>query len=301
VATSEEDLTAIADAIRDGIEERDLVLFPDFPLIDDDEGGGLGHALWMDDDWAAFLDVAQRAGARLIYLRVDETDEGILADFEDAAEGDTEAAVALQQAVRRAHKHLGSTFGIRVGFACDGILHDWTCTADWYDELLELSADTQRDRTDGNWPRPFERTRTPEEQEILDHTEEWAETVSEDRRFIEATNEAGRREAAGIIVPELGEHLASTNTGDRGYTLGLSLDVLRQAELRLKSVVKPRIETAAEAELDQWAGELAADSRYRLAGTKDERRRLVAALIADKCGYRVPRLVEPLLRRTDET
>lgn len=296
-----DDLTPVADAIRASLEERGLSVFPAMPVIDDDNLA-MGHVYWRDDDWQGLLDIAQRVEVRLVYLQVNEFDQD---DIDGFAGDDDTCTPELTRAVNNSRRYIGAVLGLRVGFAYHGILHEWRCVTPWYEQLMDLAdeaddADTVTDLDEV--PSWLDRRREPtaDHQLIMDNTEAWARTISEDRRFIEGLNAPARSEIAVEIVPELAAFLASDGTYEGSRSWRLATDVIRQSELRLRSEVKPRIEADVEARVDELASALSATDAYREARTKDERRRVAAAFIENECGYRITRLTDVLLRRADE-
>lgn len=292
-----DDLASEADAIRARLKEHGLAVFPVMPVLDP-RCPGMAHVYWPDESWQGLLHIAVKVDASLLYLQVNSLEPVHLENF---AGDEATRTRELERAISEARGRLGAVFGVRFGFAHRGVLHEWVRTTPWYDLLMSEAEVADA----GNESRMIWNVRpdvepTAEELFIQEHTEDWAQTISEDRRFVAGANYSARREAAHEIVPELGRLSVNDYTVDGGRRARLASEVLHKAEQRLRAVVKPGIESDLQERIDEIAAALAATDDFRAARTKEERRRLASARVVEECGFRIPHLTDVLLRHADE-
>jgi hypothetical protein len=109
--------------------------------------GGPGHpemVLWdvkTYPDFRMFLEVARKAGARLILFGTDELESSDLDDLKEQlgeCELSREERRDYESRLRALAKYDGRTCTLELGFSIDGRMYVYDVQPDWYEEFMEL-------------------------------------------------------------------------------------------------------------------------------------------------------------------
>ena len=283
-----EDLDATWEEIELALAVRGVLRYPSIP-------SAKTVAAWPDADWAAFLDVAAAAGARMVYAtaaRFEADDvEGLRSRL---VRDDGTLSPEAEDVVTDAAVRAGNLVVATLGFVVDGVLHVWHGQAAWWDEVgVQAEVEEMHAAIEAN-----ERTAAAEAEwaSLEGNVDVWVADLAEDPRFWRASNEDLRRAVAADVVPDLGPLLGAdraTPAGRRLHSLGLS--VVRQATRLVRTDVLPRLEAEAHARLPVLADALRQDASFDPAATKDHRRRAARAFLLDEVGHATPALVDALI------
>ena len=289
-----EDLDATWEEIELALALRGVLRYPSIP-------SAKVVASWPDADWAAFLDVAAAAGARMVYATAAQFDtddvEGLRSRLvrEDGTLSSEAEEVVVDAAARA-----GSLVVATLGFVVDGVLHVWHGQAAWWDQVgVQAEVEEMHAAIEAT-----ERTAAEEAEwaSLEGSVDVWAADLAEDPRFWRASNEDLRRTVAGDVVPDLAPLLGadrSTPAGRRLHSLGLT--AVRQATRLVRTDVLPRLEAEAYARLEVLADALGRHESYDTTATKEQRRRAARAYLLDEVGHATAALVDALIAAVAST
>jgi len=135
------DLSRLYDEIREAVAEQGLLAFPGYVSEE------LPTVWWQGDpdDWFGFLAIAKGEGARTLFVGRAVLEEG---DLQDLAEWVEEKAGPGSSNGDRARlkefeRFIGYTGEVRLGWIRDGVAFLLQQRTEWYDDFLELVAETE--------------------------------------------------------------------------------------------------------------------------------------------------------------
>lgn len=190
---------------------------------------------------------------------------------------------------------MGEVAEVRLGFACDGVLHEWYGCAAWFsalemgNEIAELTRSLElEDRTS---------RQEAEWEELETSVDPWARQLAGNRRFYQARNDGERRFAAALLIPRVGELVrCDRRSGDGQRLNSIGLEVLRRATALVRSEILPQLEADALQRLGDLTARMQTYPRLAEATTK-QRLRLIRDFLLDEVGLTTPELAEALERR----
>jgi hypothetical protein len=135
------DLSRFYDEIREAAAQQGLLTFPGYV------GEELPAVWWQGDpdDWYGFLMIAKAEGARTLCVGraiLEEEDLQELAEWveEKTGPGSTNGDRAR---LKEFERYIGSTGEVRLGWIKDGIAYLLQQRTEWYQDFLELMAETE--------------------------------------------------------------------------------------------------------------------------------------------------------------
>ena len=137
------DLSRLYDQIREAAVQQGLMTFPGYVAEE-------VPAVWWDGDpgdWFGFLMIAKAEGARTLFVGraiLEEEDLQGLAEWaeERVGPGSTNGDRAR---LKEFERYLGCTGEVRLGWIKDGVAFLLQDRTDWYQEFLELMAETEEE------------------------------------------------------------------------------------------------------------------------------------------------------------
>lgn len=140
------DLTRLYEEITEAAVQQGLLTFPGYV------GEDLPSVWWQGDpgDWYGFLMIAKAEGARTIFLGrgvLEAEDLQGLAEWveEKAGPGSTNGDRAR---LKEFERYIGCTGEIRLGWIKEGVAFVLQQRTEWYEEFLELMAETEEEEED---------------------------------------------------------------------------------------------------------------------------------------------------------
>lgn len=199
---SSDDLKKVWKDFQAAIVERGMRLYPETPILEN--GDRLAVANWPDEDWGAFLDIAEAVGARLIYAESVDADEETLDEFianiEMYDEDSKHANVA-----KHLRDHINHPYRIEAGFMNQGLYHQWALEADWWiaiERLLRELRPNQHETEDDDFDDQGEDRHALYERV---ESEGWIRQIARDRRFLLAEQWSSEEEQ--LVAEMLGAFL----------------------------------------------------------------------------------------------
>jgi hypothetical protein len=261
-------------------EIEEFARFPSLPEAD----AGAPLALWPDDDWRAFVDVARRVPVSLLYVEAQTLSDDDLDEILNQLSDEDRLSVL------GASERVSDLAVIRMCFAVGGVLHVLELEAAW---LADLNAAMDRDRVVVGEMRRLDRD---EEMHLVEsigsRTKDWQVEVGEARAFYAAPNDDARLRAASLLVPELAPYLEKRESTASGLVKWAAEGVVRKAYEYSRDVVKPRLRHEVLDDASVVAIRVRANPKFKNASTKARRERIVRAELIDQIGFSDPELVD---------
>jgi len=140
------DLSRLYDEIREGAAQQGLLTFPGFV------GEDLPTVWWQGDpdDWFGFLMVAKAEGVRTAFLGravLEAEDLQELAEWVDEKTGPG-STNGDRARLKEFERYIGCVGEIRLGWIKEGVAFLLQHRTEWYDEFLELMAETEEEDLD---------------------------------------------------------------------------------------------------------------------------------------------------------
>ena len=140
------DLSRLYDEIREAAVQHGLLTFPGYV------GEELPTVWWQGDpgDWFGFLMIAKAEGVRTVYVGragLEEEDLQELAEWveQNTAPGSTNGDRAR---LKEFERYIGSVGEVRLGWIRDGVAFLLQRRTEWYQDFLELMAETEEEEED---------------------------------------------------------------------------------------------------------------------------------------------------------
>ncbi len=140
------DLSRFYDEIKETAAQQGLLTFPGYV------GEELPAVWWQGDpeDWLGFLRIGKAEGARTVYIgraMLEEEDLQELAEWveEKAGPGSTNGDRAR---LKEFERYIGCIGEIRLGWIKEGVAFLLQNRTEWYQEFLELMAETEDEEED---------------------------------------------------------------------------------------------------------------------------------------------------------
>lgn len=286
-----DNLTDLWSAFQTALASRGLRLYPGTPLLENDER--LAVADWPDEDWGAFLDIAEAVGARLVYAEAVEADretlDELIANIEHYDPDGQHARL-----VKQLDGHLGDLYRVEAGFMNQGLYHQWATEADWWVAaeglLAELRSTNEVDDDDDELDGEDEQRRA-----LYDRIESegWVKQIARDRRFIAAEPWSGEEEQ---IVAELLGAFLNEAIEPRGDARSLVHRVSSHARRTFQSEVRQELQDEVMEQVPQLATELAQLHSDWTSTTMPFKEDWAKRLIKERFGYPFPLVAKRIAR-----
>ena len=133
------------------LESTDFAVFYGVPRAAE----GSATASWDVErypDYRAFLEVARKAGTRIVLLSAAEFDEADIEDLEEQiglSDLSADARRECKTRLRDLRQRAGQKCSVELAFDCDSRLYVYLARADWYDEFLTLEDEVLAHVSDG--------------------------------------------------------------------------------------------------------------------------------------------------------
>jgi hypothetical protein len=280
-----QDLAAAWNELTNWLGSNDIQLFP----VALDVPRPALRAVWPDEDWRSFLELALVLEVRVIYGAMHSFDaRAAIARERDQAAGEIEPGI--EEAIRDAAMyHDGDPVALQLAFSHEGVIHLYEAEADWFSEHQErilLEVDLLDARYEDEHAA---HVRTQEDLEA--NAETWTRLLASSRDFYAAPNDDERRRAAAGLIPDLAPHLAKESPRQHRSQ---ALQIVRSAHREARDNVIPELIASVRADPGDLVGEIAMDSQLSGATTKEGRRRVARALLWDRYGLSDPGLIDYL-------
>lgn len=128
---TEDEIEQIRRELPHELEQRSLLLFPEGL---DWSGPDRPTAAWPDD-LGSFLDLAQRVGVKLVYLKTERLEGAILSRVRARLGCRQRVVEGAQPLLDEAQARRGSPIALRVSWLQSGVEHVWVGRAPWLTEL----------------------------------------------------------------------------------------------------------------------------------------------------------------------
>lgn len=321
--------------VADRLTELGVPVFPAMPQPD-----RLAVAGWPGQDWSAFLDVAARAGAPLLYAQsvpLEDEDLDVLTDaaadltaahagftpehqdypgpelFIDAAE----RAAGWRATAAAARCRVGAVGRIEVAFVAAGVLHSWSTEDEQYATVAAAQRDVADARTEleelhrqayraAQRPARSYWAVTEQGEHLLRQLQPRVQQVAADLlaspAFVGGASQQARWRLAAHAVPELGEWLGLPDWRENPESWARHRAAQDACLLAEERLpaVREQRLTALRSQEAEVAAQIAADPEFADRRTKPVRRQFVRDLVTQSIGFYSAELVDRLLERADE-